>query len=108
MPKPMKTPAPDRATQKTANQTVRATSALREMLLQGRLRPGERVREVPLALELKISRVPLRIALERLANEGFLEVFKKRGFIVQRFSTEDIFDAVELRGVVEGVAARRA
>ena len=78
------------------------------MLVQGRFRAGERIREVPLAAELKVSRIPLHLALERLAHEGFLEIRTTRGFVVQGFSTEDIFDAIELRGLLEGAAARLA
>jgi GntR family transcriptional regulator of vanillate catabolism len=62
----------------------------------------------PLAAELKVSRIPLHLALERLAHEGFLEIRPTRGFVVQRFSTEDIYDAIELRGLLEGAAARLA
>lgn len=93
---------------KASSQTARAALALREMLVQGRFRPGERIREVPLAAELKVSRIPLHLALERLAHEGFLEIRPTRGFVVQRFSTEDIYDAIELRGLLEGAAARLA
>jgi len=92
----------------SSSQTARATLALREMLVQGRLRPGERIREVPLSEELKISRIPLHLALERLANEGFLEVLPKRGFRVHSFSMEDIYDSIDLRGLLEGAAARMA
>jgi len=97
-------PAPEGS--KASSQTARATLALREMLVQGHLRPGEKIREVPLAEKLNVSRVPLHLALERLAHEGFLEIQPKRGFIVQRFSTGDIYDAIELRGLLEGAAAR--
>lgn len=76
------------------------------MLVQGHFRPGERIREVPLATQLKVSRIPLHLALERLAHEGFLEVRPTRGFVVQKFSTDDIYDAIELRGLLEGAAAR--
>src|ERR1700678_400899 len=93
---------------KASSQTARAVLSLREMLVQGRFRPGERIREVPLATELKVSRVPLHLALERLAHEGFLEIRPTRGFVVQRFSNEDIYDAIELRGLLEGAAARLA
>jgi GntR family transcriptional regulator of vanillate catabolism len=93
---------------KASSQTSRAVVSLREMLVQGRFRPGERIREVPLAAELKVSRIPLHLALERLAHEGFLEIRPTRGFVVQRFSTEDIYDAIELRGLLEGAAARLA
>ena len=93
---------------KSSSQTARAALTLREMLVQGRFRPGERIREVPLAAELKVSRIPLHLALERLAHEGFLEIRPTRGFVVQRFATEDIYDAIELRGLLEGAAARLA
>jgi GntR family transcriptional regulator of vanillate catabolism len=72
------------------------------MLLEGHFQPGERIREVPLAAELGVSRIPLRLVLERLAHEGLLEVRPTRGFVVQRFSTADIYDAIELRGLLEG------
>lgn len=92
----------------SSSQTARATLALREMLVQGRFRPGEKIREVPLSAELKVSRIPLHLALERLAGEGFLEILPKRGFQVQRFSIDDIYDSIELRGLLEGAAARMA
>jgi len=93
---------------RASSQTARATVALREMLVQGRFHPGERLREVPLAAELKVSRIPLHLALERLAHEGFLQIRPTRGFVVQGFSTNDIYDAIELRGLLEGEAARLA
>ncbi|MCU1340235.1 MAG: GntR family transcriptional regulator [Bryobacterales bacterium] len=89
-----------------ASQTGRAALVLREMLLEGHFQPGERIREVPLAAELGVSRIPLRLVLERLAHEGLLVVRPTRGFVVQRFSTADIYDAIELRGLLEGMAAR--
>src|SRR5580658_10666930 len=72
----------------SSSQTARATLALREMLVQGELRPGEKIREVPLSAQLNVSRIPLHLALERLENEGFLEVLPKRGFRVSLFSVE--------------------
>jgi len=91
---------------RSGSQTGRATLVLREMLLEGHFQPGERIREVPLAAELGVSRIPLRLVLERLAHEGLLVVRPTRGFVVERFSTADIFDAIELRGLLEGMAAR--
>jgi GntR family transcriptional regulator, vanillate catabolism transcriptional regulator len=90
------------------SQTARATLALRELLVQGHFHPGERMREVPLAKQLGVSRIPLRLALERLAHEGFLEKRSTRGFITQQFSIQDIYDAIDLRGSLEGMAARLA
>ena len=104
--------APSRAASTHKNrggsQTGRATLVLREMLLEGHFQPGERIREVPLAAELGVSRIPLRLVLERLAHEGLLAVLPTRGFVVQRFSTADIYEAIDLRGLLEGMAARLA
>jgi GntR family transcriptional regulator of vanillate catabolism len=94
--------------EKGTSQTARATLALRELLVQGRFRPGERMREIPLAKQLGVSRIPLRLALERLAHEGFLGMRPTRGFLAQQFSIADIYDAIELRGSLEGTAARLA
>ena len=108
MPKPMLRRLAGAGESGASSQTARATLALREMLVEGRLRPGEKIREVPLSNQLRVSRVPLHLALERLANEGFLEVLPKRGFRVQSFSVEDMYDSIELRGLLEGAAARMA
>jgi GntR family transcriptional regulator, vanillate catabolism transcriptional regulator len=90
------------------SQTMRALANLREMLLQGAFRPGERISELPLVGRLGVSRTPIRLALDRLANEGLLEVSPTGGFTVRAFTVEDIWDAIEMRGVLEGTAARLA
>jgi len=89
-------------------QTARAALLLREMVIDGHFRPGERIKEIPLAAKLRVSRIPLRLVLERLAHEGLLEIRPTRGFVVQQFSTTDIYDAIDLRGLLEGSAARLA
>lgn len=104
---PPRRPA-EREGDRGTSQTERATLALREMLVQGQFRAGERLREIPLAKLIGVSRIPLRLALERLAHEGFLEVRPTRGFIAQQFSIADINDAIDLRGALEGMAARLA
>ncbi len=81
---------------------------LREMVIDGHFLPGERIREIPLAAKLRVSRIPLRLVLERLAHEGLLEIRPTRGFVVQQFSRIDIYDAIDLRGMLEGTAARLA
>jgi GntR family transcriptional regulator of vanillate catabolism len=93
---------------RSASQTERATLLLREMIVDGHFRSGERIREIPLSTKLRVSRIPLRLALERLAHEGLLEMRPTRGFIVQQFSRGDIYDAIDLRGLLEGAAARLA
>src|SRR5215831_18515207 len=89
-------------------QTGRLVLALREQILHGEFSPGERLTEIGLASRLKASRTPIRLALERLANEGLLDPIPSGGFRLRSFSLSDIQDAIEIRGVLEGTAARFA
>src|SRR5687768_8948407 len=81
---------------------------MRELLLRGEFRPAERVLEIPLAARLKVSRTPLRLVLDRLEQEGLLVARPTGGFVVAEFSVRDIHDAIEVRGMLEGTAARFA
>ena len=90
------------------SQTTKATLGLRELLLSGTFKPRERVPELRLVEELGVSRTPLRIALMTLEHEGLLETLPGGGFVVREFTRTDIDDAIELRGVLEGTAARLA
>jgi GntR family transcriptional regulator of vanillate catabolism len=87
---------------------MKATLGVRELVLDGELSPGDRVPEIALAQRLGVSRTPLRIALTTLAHEGLLESLRGGGFVVRSFTRADIADAIELRGVLEGLAARLA
>lgn len=87
---------------------MRAMFELRQRILQGKIAGGTRLLEVALAEELAISRTPIREAMSRLAEEGLLERGPNGGFIVRSFSFSDAVDAIELRGVLEGMAARLA
>jgi GntR family transcriptional regulator of vanillate catabolism len=95
-------------TEASTTQSMRAQLLLREKVLAGELAPGSRLLEVPLAEDLGISRTPVRDALSRLAEEGLLDRGSKGGFIVRSFTLADALDAIELRGVLEGTAARLA
>jgi GntR family transcriptional regulator of vanillate catabolism len=90
------------------SQTMRALLRLRELLLSGEFEPGERMSELPLVERLGVSRTPLRLALAALEHEGFLRVLPGGGYVVREFTRADIDDAIELRGVLEGTAARFA
>ena len=90
------------------SQTTKATLGIRELVLEGELGPGERVQEIGLAERLGVSRTPLRLALTTLAHEGLLEPLRGGGFVVRSFTRNDVADAIELRGVLEGTAARLA
>ena len=98
-------PADDTASQ---SQTVRTQLRLRELILGGELKPGARIAELALVERLGASRTPIRMALVRLQEEGLLEALPNGGFAVKDFSEADIHDAIELRGTLEGLAARLA
>ncbi len=87
---------------------IRALLGIRQLILEGALRPGERVSEPALAEKLAVSRTPVRAALIRLNEEGFVEPSQSSGFVVRSFSESDAFDAIQLRGTLEGLAARLA
>src|SRR5262250_3091384 len=80
---------------------------IREMILRGELEPGQRLAEVGLAERLGVSRTPIRQALPALAREGLLSAAGRRGYVVRSFSPQDVVDAIETRGLLEGLAARR-
>jgi GntR family transcriptional regulator of vanillate catabolism len=89
-------------------QALRAKLRLRELILEGGLKGGERLAEVPLASQLGVSRTPLRLALAQLEHEGLLEARPGGGFAVSIFTKQQVSDAIDLRGVLEGMAARLA
>src|SRR6218665_1734040 len=84
------------------------TETLRDWLLHGRLKPGERIEEVPLALTMGVSRTPVRAALATLASEGLIDHQPKRGYLVKEFALAAILAAYEVRAVLEGLAGRSA
>jgi GntR family transcriptional regulator of vanillate catabolism len=100
---------PVRAPQAEApSQIERVAVTLREKILRGEFRPGERLAELTLVPQLNASRTPVRLALERLSHQGLLEPLANGGFRVREFTVADIWDAIEVRGVLEGTAARLA
>lgn len=90
------------------SQAVRAQLKLRELVLAGALPPGERIAELALVERLGMSRTPIRAALLRLEQEGLLTALPGGGYAVRLFSERDVADAIELRGTLEGLAARLA
>lgn len=79
---------------------------IKEMILSGELAPGQRVTEEALAEKLGVSRTPVRNILPSLAIQGLLEPAGRRGFAVKAFSDKESWEALELRALLEGQAAR--
>jgi GntR family transcriptional regulator of vanillate catabolism len=89
-------------------QIMRAQLRLRDLILNGEFAPGERLSELPLVERIGVSRTPLRLALAALEHEGLLRGLPGGGYVVREFTRADVRDAIELRGVLEGTAARFA
>ncbi len=85
-----------------------ASEVIREAIIDGRLAPGQRLKEEELARELGMSRTPVREALLLLQSEGLVESIPRRGATVRSYAADDLDDMYQLRAVLEGYAARRA
>ena len=90
------------------SQSVKAQQRLRELILSGELSAGTRITELALVDRLGMSRTPIRAALLRLGQEGLLTALPHGGYAVSTFSESEVADAIELRGTLEGLAARLA
>jgi GntR family transcriptional regulator of vanillate catabolism len=91
-----------------SSQNVTALLKLRELILSGDVKAGERLSELALVERLGVSRTPIRAAMMRLEQEGLTHPIPTGGFAVSAFSEQDIHAAIEIRGTLEGLAARLA
>jgi DNA-binding GntR family transcriptional regulator len=85
-----------------------ASEVIREAIIDGRLAPGQRLKEEELAHELGMSRTPVREALLVLQSEGLVESLPRRGAFVRSYAVDELDEMYQLRAVLEGYAARRA
>lgn len=74
---------------------------IKKMIINGELKPGQELPEEKLALELGISRTPLRDALKRLAVDALIELRKSKPAIVAAFTYQDVIEIMELRRLLE-------
>jgi DNA-binding GntR family transcriptional regulator len=81
--------------------------AIRRAILDGSLRPGERIVEQRLAKTLRVSRTPVREALHKLERENLVAP-SGRGMAVRSYTAEEVRDIYDLRAHLESYAARRA
>ncbi len=98
----------ERPDERGSSQTVRAQLALRDLVLSGEIKPGERLSELWIVERIGVSRTPVRAALMMLADEGLLDPIPSGGFAMRAFSDREVLDAIEVRGTIEGLAARLA
>jgi GntR family transcriptional regulator of vanillate catabolism len=93
---------------RAGNRALSVMDQIREAILVGSIRAGERLNEVRLSKTLTVSRTPVRAALQALAGEGLLDYAPNRGFTVREFPLNAIVDAYDIRASLEGLAARFA
>ena len=94
------------AFEKPATLRERVEAYLRESIMQGRLRPGQRLREQDWCEQLRVSRPTLREALRTLEAEKLIVIEPHRGPSVARVTRKAALDLYALRGLLEGYAAR--
>jgi len=86
----------------------RVRDLLEEAILEGDLKPGERLRAEALAQRFGTSRTPVREALLQLEAQGLVDVEPNRGAVVRSFDRDDLFDLYQLRALLEPRAAALA
>lgn len=79
--------------------------SMREAIIGGVLKPGERLMEVQLAEEMGVSRTPVREAIRKLELEGFVVMIPRKGAYVAGISMKDVVDVFEIRTALEALAA---
>ena len=78
---------------------------LRGAIVEGKLKPGQRLMEVQLAEQLGVSRTPVREAIRKLELEGLVVMLPRKGAYVANMSLKDVVDVLEIRASLEGLAA---
>jgi DNA-binding GntR family transcriptional regulator len=84
-----------------------ALEAIRDALVDGRLRPGERIKEIPLADELGFSRAPVRDALRLLERDGLIRLVPNRGALVPELRAVDVLEVYALRASLGTLALHK-
>lgn len=90
------------------NLDAKVYQAVKSMIVERKLTPGDKIYQDKLAQELGVSRTPLVNALKKLEHEKLISAIPRRGFYVRLVSQEDMIQVFEVREVLEGLAARRA
>jgi GntR family transcriptional regulator, vanillate catabolism transcriptional regulator len=89
-----------------ASHEQKVLAIVRRNILNGDFHPEDRISEVAIAERLGVSRTPVRTALAALEAEGLLKKRKGRGYSARPIQTADVEKAIEIRAVLEGLAAR--
>ena len=83
-------------------------NTLRQAILKGELKPGERLMEIQLANKLGVSRTPVREAIRKLELEGLVLMIPRKGAEVAEITRQDMEDVLEVRTALEELAVKDA
>lgn len=81
---------------------------LRQAILDGILKPGDRLVERDIAAKYSVSRTPVREALRKLESEGYLEYIPRKGEVVRGFNVDEIKEIYDIRKALECLIVRNA
>ena len=79
-------------------------NTLRESILKGEMKPGERLMEIHLANKLGVSRTPIREAIRKLELEGLVTMIPRRGAEVAQITAKSLRDVLEVRQALDALA----
>ena len=83
-------------------------NTLREAILRGELKPGERLMELQLAAQLGVSRTPIREAIRMLEQEGLAVTMPRKGAEVAKMTLKGMEDVLEIRAALDELACQLA
>lgn len=86
---------------------VQAYESLKEMILSGTFEEKRIYSETKVSQDLGISRTPLRDAIQRLAQEGYIDIIPSKGFTLHRLTRRDVIETYEVRSAIEGYCIRK-
>lgn len=81
---------------------------IKKQMVEGDLKPGDRIVESKLARDLGLSQTPIREAIRLLAGEGIVKIVSNKGPVIQTLSMDDVFEIYSIRAMIEGLAMRMA
>lgn len=90
----------------TKTQRKRVVEAIQTRILEGHLKPGDPLRQIPLSKEYGVSQSVIREGLQTLEQYGLAASAENLGYVVRELGQQELIDAYRVREVLEGLAAR--
>ena len=95
-------------TRQRVSAAERAHTRIRDAIMKGDFTPGTMLSENELASMLSMSRTPVRAALTRLQDEGWVTIYAQRGALVRELTADEVRESAEVRNALESAGIRRA